>query len=359
MSLTPLWVAPEHRDEYNAFVDSQPHADFSQLWEWGEVKEDTGWEPLRLLVRDGPAPVGSLQLLQRRIPRTRRTILYAPRGPMAEPGRWEVWDMLIAEARAEARRRGAILLKIDPAIPAGDSGTAAYLAEKGFRLVSAGENFEGIQPRFVYRLDIRPSREELLANLHPKTRYNIRLAQRRGVEVRRLEDPAGLDTFYDILVETARRDGFLIRDRAYFRSIRERMVPRERAAFYLATYQGRVIAGTLAMFCRDTCWYLYGASSNRDRQVMPNYLLQWHMIEEAQRRGCLLYDFRGVSGDLRPDNPLYGLYRFKKGFGGELTEFLGEYDLVISPGAYRAWRTAEPLWQKGVRWWMKRKKGGP
>ena len=102
----------------------------------------------------------------------------------------------------------------------------------------------------------------------------------------------------------------------------------------MAFHEGQPIAGTLAIHYGDKVWYLYGASSNEHRNLMPNYLLQWTMIQWAIETGCRIYDFRGVSGDVSEDNPLYGLYRFKKGFGGEFTEFVGEMDLVLNKPAY-------------------------
>ena len=116
------------------------------------------------------------------------------------------------------------------------------------------------------------------------------------------------------------------------------MADLEHARLYMAFHEGQPIAGTLAIHYGDKVWYLYGASSNEHRNLMPNYLLQWSMIQWAVETGCSVYDFRGVSGDISEDNPLYGLYKFKKGFGGDFTEFVGEYDLVLKR---TAWLIAE------------------
>lgn len=132
------------------------------------------------------------------------------------------------------------------------------------------------------------------------------------------------------------------------------------ASLFLAEYQGEVIAGTLAFIFGDKAWYIYGASSNRHRNVMPNYLLQWEMICWAKRAGCRFYDFRGVPGRVDEQHPLYGLYRFKKGFGGVYTEFIGEHDLVYRPLWYWAWNWGEPLYRRGVRYllrWRRRWRG--
>ena len=118
------------------------------------------------------------------------------------------------------------------------------------------------------------------------------------------------------------------------------------ARLFMAEYDGKYIAGTLAFVFGDKAWYIYGASSNENRNVMPNYALQWAMIEWAKELDCTMYDFRGVSGDTSPDNPLYGLYRFKKGFNGEFTEFIGEFDAIYSPFFYLLWEHVIPAYRK-------------
>ncbi|MDK2894294.1 MAG: hypothetical protein PWQ98_419, partial [Moorella sp. (in: firmicutes)] len=163
--------------------------------------------------------------------------------------------------------------------------------------------------------------------------------------------------FYEILKETTLRDRFLVRSYSYFETMWREMVERGYAKLFLAYYRGEAIAGTLAFIMGDKAWYLYGASSNRHRNVMPNYLLQWTMILWAREQGCTMYDFRGVPGDLDEKNPLYGLYRFKKGFNGTFTEFIGEYDRVYSPFYYWLWQSVLPLYSRGFRrllFWKKK-----
>ena len=129
-----------------------------------------------------------------------------------------------------------------------------------------------------------------------------------------------LKDFHSIMLETGVRDGFVTRSLEYFEKMYDAMAP-EHLRLYMAYLDGKPIAGTIAILYGDKCWYLYGASSNKHRNVMPNYLLQWEMIKWALENNCNVYDFRGVSGDLDENSPLYGLYRFKKGFNGDFTEF--------------------------------------
>lgn len=338
-------VTPELRDVFDQYVASGPKGHVLQSYEWGEIKAKTGWTPIRLMIEDRTGPRGAVSILRRDIPYLRRTIFYSPRGPVLDYGDVEAFDCLIAEVRRLAPASRAIMWKIDPDIPATRQDVRSYLGRRGFIANERGADFEGVQPRFVMRLPLDRSLEDLFAAFSSKTRYNIRLAARKGVAVRPAIK-ADLPEFYRILCETARRDRFLIRSYDYFVDLWDHLIERGLARLLVAEYEGRMIAGTLAFIFGDKAWYIYGASSNRNREVMPNYALQWEMIRWAKGAGCVLYDFRGISGDLNPDNPLYGLYRFKKGFSGEFTEFIGEYDLVFSPLIYWLWSWGEPFYRR-------------
>lgn len=344
MGLKYRLISPEEEKLFDAFIASHPQGHILQTFAWGEVKAKTGWKPLRLVVEEDDRVVAAVSLLKRRLPFIRKSIFYAPRGPVVDFGNPPLVRFLFQAIKEIARKEGAILLKIDPAIPSEEAQVIELLRELGFRLASQGTGFEGVQPRYVFRLSLIPSLEEIKRNFHPKTRYNLGLAQRKGVEVKTDCTLDDLQVFYGLLQETALRDGFLIRSYDYFLTLWEELVERGYAKLFLAYYQGEPIAGTLAFIFGDKAWYLYGASSNRHRNVMPNYLLQWTMICWAKEQGCTLYDFRGVPGDPSPEHPLHGLYRFKKGFGGVFTEFIGEYDLVYSPFYYWLLRAAQPAY---------------
>jgi lipid II:glycine glycyltransferase (peptidoglycan interpeptide bridge formation enzyme) len=355
MGYTARWLSDEakEKDIFNTFAAGHAKGHCMQLWEWGDIKGRTGWKPWRLLIEetngeDGRCVMAAMTVLERRLPVVRVPIFYAPRGPVADIHDPGLLDAVWAAARAKAKERGAILLKVDPDVPAQDEVLENLLRKAGFKLLKTGKNFEGVQPRFVFRLDIRPEEGELLKAMHQKTRYNIRLAQKKGVVIRRglRED---LPVFYEVLIETTQRDNFLVRSLSYFEDLYDTLVPKGYAELFIAEYDGKVVAGTLAMRAGDKVWYVYGASSNTHRNVMPNYLIQWEMICWAKGLGCSLYDFRGVSGDLSEDNPLYGLYKFKKGFNGAFTEFIGEWDIIYRPVMYRLWRIAEKVYSGGLK----------
>jgi len=317
--------------EYERFNASHPNGHFMQSHAWALVKDQWRWRAIVVRGDDG-AITGSLSALIRQVPGTPYTIMYAGRAPVCDYHDRATLAALTEGAAAVAARNRAYVLTMDPDVAADDAEFAAIMADLGYTRKAESKDFEDIQPRFVFRLDIAGKSEEaVFAGFSQKTRYNIRLAAKKGVTVH-VAGPDEVDAFSAIMDETGVRDGFIVRGADYFRRLLACLG--ENARLYMAHYEGRPVAGTLAIHYGDKVWYLYGASSNEYRNVMPNYLLQWEMIRWAIQSGCRLYDFRGVSGDLSEDNPLYGLYRFKKGFNGDFTEFAGEFNYVFSPVAY-------------------------
>lgn len=316
-------------EEYEAFVQSHPKGHFMQSILWAKQKPQWTWAAIAS--RDTQGVIrGTLAVLIRKVPGLPFTLMYGCRGPVCDPHDRDTLADLIDGARMLAKKYHAYSLKLDPDILSSDQEFLSIMQDLGFKLPSSdGKNFEGIQPRYVFRQQIEGlSQDELMAQFHSKWRYNIRLAQRKGVEVR-IEGKEAVPVFSQLMLETGVRDGFVVRGADYFSAMLDNLG--DHARLYMAYYEGTPIAGTLAIAYGDKVWYLYGASSNEYRNLMPNYLLQWNMMCWALELGCRIYDFRGVSGDLSEDNPLYGLYRFKKGFGGDFTEFVGELDLVLRP----------------------------
>ena len=318
--------------EYEAFVQSHPKGNFAQSWLWSKQKPMWRWDAVAVRGEDGKIK-GTLALMTRTVPIFRRALMYGCRGPVCDLDDRETLAQLLDGARALAKQYHAYVIKLDPDVPSSNTDFAAMLHSFGFQSKEGGKNFEAIQPRYVFRLNVEGKTEdELMAGFHQKWRYNIRLAQRKGVTVR-ICGKEMIPAFSELMLTTGVRDGFVTRKPEYFAAMLDNLG--EHCRLYMAFDPNDTpIAGTLAIAYGDKVWYLYGASSNEHRNLMPNYLLQWRMIQWAVERGCRVYDFRGVSGDVSEDNPLYGLFRFKQGFGGEFTEFVGEMDLVLSPAAY-------------------------
>jgi len=328
-----------NRAAYEKFLQTCPKGHFLQSSEWAGVKKNA-WKWEGILSKDENGNIrGALGILIRRIPILPFTLMYAGRGPVCNLTDEAAIDDLIAGVRILAKKHRAFELRMDPDVPATDTAFKEMMIRKGFTASVAGKNFDGIQPRFVFRLNIEGmSEEEVLAFFQQKTRYNIRLAVRKGVEVR-ICGKEMVEDFTRIMSVTGSRDGFATRPAWYFEKILDCMG--EHARLYMAFFEGKPVAGTLAIHYGDKVWYLYGASANEYRNVMPNYLLQWEMIRWAVETKSRIYDFRGVSGDLSEDNPLYGLYRFKRGFNGDLVEFVGDLELRLNPLVATLWHTAE------------------
>lgn len=318
--------------EYEAFVQSHPKGNFAQSYLWGKQKPMWKWEAVAVRGEDGRIK-GSCAFMTRKLPGVGKTLMYGCRGPVCDLDDRETMAELLEGARALAKQNKAYAIKIDPDVPSSNTAYADMLHSFGFKSKEGGKNFEAINPRYVFRLNVEgKTEEELMAGFHQKWRYNIRLAVKKGVTVQ-ICGKEMVPAFADLMLTTGVRDGFVTRQPEYFANMLDNLG--EHCRLYMAfDPEGTPIAGTLAIAYGDKVWYLYGASSNEHRNLMPNYLLQWSMIQWAVERGCRIYDFRGVSGDVSEDNPLYGLFRFKQGFGGEFTEFVGEMDLVLDPVLY-------------------------
>ena len=318
-------VTEKNLAEYEKFVQHHPKGHFAQSSLW--AKQKPAWKWKAIVSRDEQGEIrGSVAFLIRKMPIVGRKMMYACRGPVCDLDDRATFAELMNAAKTLAGKEKAYVIKIDPDVPSDQTEFVKMLEDNGFRTRHTGKNFEAIQPRYVFRLYLNGrGEEEILASFHQKWRYNIRLATKKGVEVRICGKEMVAD-FARIMVETGLRDNFATRPPEYFAAMLDNLG--ESCRLYMAFYEDKPIAGTLAIHYGDKVWYLYGASSNEYRNLMPNYLLQWRMIQWAIETGCRVYDFRGVSGDISEDNPHYGLYRFKQGFHGEFTEFVGEYDYV-------------------------------
>jgi len=333
------------RDEWNDFVRASAHPSVMQSWEWGRLKSATGWRPMVIVLEDDGLIAAGALVLERPLPRVGRGLLYAPRGPILdwdEPallGRW------LEQVRGVARERGAIALKIDPCVNSERTDVVAALEGEGFRFVGDDDpDLGGTQPRYVMKTDLTPEPEELLASFHSKWRYNIRLAGRKGVTVRE-GTRADLPEFYRILEVTAERDEFRVRGVDYYEALHDILVPAGLANLFVAEVEGQMVSGAIVFRMGGEAVYVYGASDNQHRDLMPNHLLQWEMMQWARAQGCTVYDFRGVSREVdgEPIGELGGLNRFKRGFAAQYAEYIGEYDLIFSPLWYRVYTMARGL----------------
>ena len=328
------------KEAYKEFLMGHERCNFQQSLEWGNVKE--AWEKQVILSTDENGKIrGSLCVWIRKIP-IFGNIMYSARGPVCDIHNEEVLKDLTDGANELAKKYNAFVLRIEPDIKKDDQEYRDIVTKLGYKIKDDSKNFKDeIQPRFVFRLDIKGKTEdEVLKNCHQKTRYNIRIATKKGVVIKEgtRED---LKDFHDIMVETGKRDDFIIRSLSYFQKMYDELVPTGHMKLLMAYHEDKPIAGIIPIMYGNKVWYLYGASSNSYRNLMPNYLLQWTMIQEAIKMGADMYDFRGVSGVVDENHPQYGLYRFKKGFGAEFTEFIGEVYIAYKPLKYKLYKFSE------------------
>ena len=319
----------EQYREYEEFVSGHPRGEFMQSSHWQEVKNNWQWEAV--VSRDGAGKiVGACGVLIQKMPLFGTTFLYAPRGPVCDLHDGAVLADLKAGVDQLAKTCNAHLFKMDPDVAANDDDFLRLAEKMGFTRFYGPDGFETIQARFNYRLYLRGrTEEELLAGFTQKTRYNIRVAQKHGVRVRPV-GPEHLDEFMKIYQVTGARDGFNTRPKEYF--VRMLSALGTHCRLYMGFYEDQAVCGAIATNYAGKVCYVYGASDNAHRNVMPNYLMQWEMIRWAVETGCTVYDFQGISGDLENEQGhMYGLYRFKRGFGGQVDELAGEFNYIYKP----------------------------
>lgn len=335
--------------EMEAFVRAHEKGHFMQMPCWGDVKNCWKWRGICVYRQD--RLIAAMGVLIRRLP-LGLSALYVPRGPVCDRNDPAVWEELMAALKQMARKQHALLVYLDPDEPDMNHDFRQLMGKLGFRETS-DDGFGNIQPQHVFRLNLSSGTDDdIFKAFSGKTRYNIGLAQRKGVIIREYSGAEAIpdfvfESFSSLMKTTGQRDHFHVRDLPYFRGLLNAL--RSDARILLAYLHGKPIAGAIQLFCGKKAWYLYGASSNEHRNAMPNYLLQWTMIRQAKERGCEVYDFRGVPGNPSEEDPLYGLYRFKKGFSGEYTKFTGLFTYYFRPICGRLLQIAMKLRKKSIR----------
>ncbi|HTY73085.1 MAG TPA: peptidoglycan bridge formation glycyltransferase FemA/FemB family protein [Actinomycetes bacterium] len=365
LEVRPLEVRPLDRDAHLGFV-TERSASFLQCPSWAGVKAE--WGNLSLGWYDGDRLVGAALVLLRRTPGVERYLAYLPEGPVLDWSAYEPADVL-APLTAMLKRRKVFAVKIGPQVPVrrwsaatlkeaiaagaggrlgdvpSDStdkdgvGLVEALTHLGWRQLSgAGAGFGDVQPRYVFQLPLAGRSEaDVLAGFNQLWRRNIKKAEKAGVVVERA-GPDDLAEFHALYLTTAKRDGFTPRGLAYFQRMWRAMTAEDpdRIRLYLARLDGEALAATTAVRVGDHVWYSYGASADHRREVRPSNAVQWRMMRDALAEGAAVYDLRGISDTLDPEDHLFGLIQFKLGTGGEAVEYVGEWDFPLSPLLYKA-----------------------
>jgi len=311
-------------DQWNDYIQSHPDTHLLQTGSWGELKSSFGWKPVRLISGDG-----GVQILFKSIPGG-FSVGYIPKGPVGK-----INDDLIREIDRVCRENRAIFIKMEPYEWEGREQTKG-LKEKGW------QPSKTIQPRRTILLSLEKSEEEILAGMKQKTRYNIRLAEKKGITVKSSND---IDTFHKMMIITGQRDGIGAHAQSYFQRAYDLFHANGQCDLLFACYEANPIAAIMVFSVGKTAWYMYGASTEIERNRMPTYLLQWEAIRWAKQRGLETYDLWGIP-DVDEDQleeafiqkkshtGLWGVYRFKRGFGGKVVRSTGAWDRVYFPALY-------------------------
>ena len=318
------------KEKLKIFLQNNPKTNFMQSPEWAKVK--TEWKNEFIVEQDENGNIkGTMSILLRKTPIFGRYIMYAPRGFVCDVHDKETLKKLTEKSTEIAKKYKEFIFRIDTDVLKSDEEFKKIIKELGYKTKKNIKDInQVIQPKYVFRLDVKnKTEEELLKSFESKTRYNIRLATKKGVTTR-VGTRDDLKIFYDIMKTTGSRDDFFIRPLSYFQKIYDSMGP-EHVRLIIAEYENEPIAAVLPILYGNKVWYLYGGSSNKHRNLMPNYLLQWEMIKWALENKCDWYDFRGVSGFKSENDPQYGVYKFKKGFNPVFMEFIDEMYIVYNP----------------------------
>ncbi len=317
---------------WNRFVAAVHGAHFQQGWEWGELGPSLGGLAVRLAACQAGEMVGAMQVFINPVHRSQRTLLMVPRGPALPRATVQSVAPLLEAARSLGHERNSIGIRVEPNVSAMDTPYSDTLTTLGLH-----PSYPPSQPRSSWILDLGQDEDTILAEMKQKTRYNIRLAARKGVEVH--EAGLGdLDAFYALYQQTSERDDFFIHDQPLYRTMFSLYQQTGSFCMLFARYRGQLIGAVTLLRMGETCWYLHGASSNEHRNLMAPYLLQWEAIQRAKRWGCSLYDFRAVPDLLREDQDMYGVYRFKEGFGGRQFTTLDTHSAAYRPGVFGLWQ---------------------
>ncbi len=316
---------------WNQFLSKHPNAHLLQTGEWGELKSAFGWKPVRLVSGEE-----GVQILFRKLP-LGFTVGYIPKFPVysgAFTFSQEVWR----EVDSVCKRNRAIFLKLEPDLWQDDESKQLLITN--YKLQISPHN---IQPPRTIIIDIQGNEEEILARMKQKTRYNIRLAEKKGVTVRAWDD---IESFHQMMLITGGRDGFGVHSLEYYQRAYDLLQTKQMGELLVAEYEGKPLAALFVARHGKRAYYLYGASTDEERNRMPTYLLQWEAMKWAKARSCKEYDLWGVpdeeEGTLeanfeRRHDGLWGVYRFKRGFGGELKRAIQAMDRVYNPLLYWAY----------------------
>lgn len=319
------------KEKYNSLITHPV-----QTWEWGDFQISQGHKIYRLgLFDNNDKLISAYSVSFHKIPKTKFSIGTILRGP-------EVNDQMIQEITKISQQENAIFVKFEPDV-------YKKILDKFNNLV--------VSPKVAFYphtfiVDLSKSENELLENLHPKTRYNIKIANRYGVKIEEKTNDQGFEIYLKILFDTTKRQGFYLHSQQYHRDLWKLLKDAGMVHIFLASYQKKVISAFMIFTLKDKIFYPYGASLDIHREVMAPTLLMWEVIKYGKSKNLKVFDMWGCLGpNAKEEESGYGFHRFKQGYGGQLIEYVGTYDLIINPLLYKIYNIVDKY-----RWFILRLK---
>jgi len=313
--------------------DFNKHADHPlAAFEWGEFRKKTDIKVIR---------GEDFQLTIHKIPHTSWTIGYLPKGDLPD-------EKLIEELKKIGKDNNCIFIQLEPNIP-------SSMVNDKWSMVNLVPAARPLFTKYTFILDLTKSEDELLKAMHPKTRYNIKVAQKHGVKVLEDNSDKAFETYLKLTGETSKRQKFYAHTQNYHKLMWQTLkivnhklsiINRDQltAHLLLAKYKKEILVAWILFTFKDTLYYPYGASSNKHRETMASNLIMWEAIKFGKKLGLKKFDMWGALGpNQNPKDPWYGFHKFKQGYGAELVEFIGSYDLIINPALYQIYKLADKL----------------
>lgn len=331
-------VREEERALYNSVVDHP-----LQSWEWGEFRKETGLSIERVGFFDQNKLQKALQVTFHPIPGFGKTVGYYPRGFMPD-------EEQLAALKQLGEQHNALFIKMEPNVAQKIETASAHNTIGKFLLSKGATPGRPLFTKYSFQLDLTHSEEKLFSLLSSKTRYNVNLASKKGVQIFENTSAEGMEQYIDVLSETTHRQQFYAHGPEYFRKMWKIVGPSGMMRIFHAVYEDQILVSWIMFVFNGVLYYPYGASRSAHRDVMASNLMMWEMIRFGQSQNCHMFDMWGSLGpEPNPNDPWFGFHRFKKGYGGDLVEFLGTYDVVLNQPLYKAFRVVENVRWKALR----------
>ena len=332
-------VKDSEKDLYNRVVTH-----VIQSWQWGEFRKKMGLDLVRLGHFEGNKLISAYQLTFHPVPFFKYTVGYLPKGPMPD-------DNMVEALKTLGERKNAAFIKIEPNVIMTNDNLQLTIDKLGqLGLISSKKS---LFTKYNFLIDLTKSDEQLLAAMHPKTRYNIGIAQKKGVEVYESTSDADFEIYLKLYFETTKRQKYFGHTPTYHKLVWQTLMPAKMARLLIAKYHGKPLGTWMLLSFGQTLYYPYGGSSKEYKEVMASNLIAWEAIRLGKKNGFKIFDMWGaLAPDAKESDPWYGFHRFKAGYGPIHIEYVGTYDLILKPSLYNTLNIADRL-----RWMFLRMRG--